>query len=323
MVGVAVTTLVIEALIALAAVRGNVAIGWLLVGHLAVIVALVAWLQRHIAAGQEASAPLLLVIMTLSAGVVGALGAVLALPFLGRDRTVSPLLDAWYERISMSTSVDAEAKLAEGILTGRTLEVDAPPPPRLQGIIQRGSLVERQKALGLIARRFDPAYGSALQAALKSPEPVVRVQAAAVAARVRGTLKTDVRALLDRLAEIETNPDAAAEAAARLEGSARSGLLDEGDRVRAEAAVARLRSAIAASAGTAPGAPPAVVRLPRSLAGAREIERALIAAGSFAELRVARRVDALTRRGYAVRSRRTARPAPTGTLTGAMTEAAS
>lgn len=334
MIGVAAATLALEGLIGLAAVRGNVAVGWLLVGHLAVVGALAAWVQRYIAAGHEASAALLLLLLTFAAGPVGALGAVLTLPFLGRRETVSPLLAAWYERISMSTAVDPEAKLAESILSGRTLEAAAPPPARLHGIMLRGTLVERQKALGLIARRFDPVYASALQAALKSPEPVVRVQAAAVAARVRGSLKSDVRAMLARLAELEASPGEAARAAARLEGFARSGLLDEGDRVRAEAAVTRLRGAILArAAGSSGDNRPAttgiadaptrpITRLPRSLAAAREIERALVASGRFRELRVARRVDALARRGFSVRPRsRRSMPAAGASIAATSSEA--
>lgn len=54
---------------------------------------------------------------------------------------------------------------------------------------------ERQRALGLIARHFHPDYAPVLDAALRSPEPVVRVQAAAVVARVREDLKARVASL--------------------------------------------------------------------------------------------------------------------------------
>ena len=306
-------TLAAETLIGLAALWDNIAIGWLLIGHLAVVAGLGLWLRRRLARGDEVSGALLLILVTLVAGPIGAVGALLALPIIHRHHGQSPMLDAWYERISMSVAVDPEAKLAESVLSGRTLEVAAPPPARLVGIMQRGSLIERQKALGLIARKFDPAYSLALQAALKSPEPVVRVQAAAVAARVRGALKADVRAMLAAIADTERDAGRAAETAARLEGCAASGLLDEGDRVRAQAAVARLRSAAARLTAEAPSG--GVARLPKSLAAAREAERALLAAGRYRDLRIARRADALARRGFVVRSRgarreRTAAAAP-------------
>lgn len=298
----AIACCVLEGLIGLAALEGSLAVGWLLLGHLAVVGVLAAWVRHRLANGAEGSSALLLLIFTFVAGPIGAAGALATLPFLGGRDEHSELLDSWYERISNSTAVEPEAKLAESILSGRTLETSAPPPQHLYGIMLRGSLVERQKALGLIARRFDPAYGLALKAALKSPEPVVRVQAAAVAARVRGALKSDVRAALGRLAEVEGDPVAAAKAAAHLEGCAASGLLDEGDRVRAEAAVTRLRAAIARTAsGAAAGPRSPIPRLPASLAAAREFERGLIAAGAFRQLRVGRRLDRLTRLGLKVR----------------------
>lgn len=304
--GATLVALALEGLIGIAAQRGTVAVGWLLLGHLAVVAMLAVWARSRVAAGREASAPLLLLLVTTVAGPIGAAGALLALPFLARPAKPSPLLAAWYERISNSTEVDAEAKLAESVLAGRTLETDAPPPARLLGIMTRGSLVERQTALGLIARKFDPAYGLALQAALKSPEPVVRVQAAAVAARVRGTLKREVRTMLSGLTQIERDANLAASTAARLEGAARSGLLDEAERARAEAAVTRLRAALVTSAAATSTSIP---RLPSAPAAAREAERALIAAGRFRELRVARRLGALGRRGLSVRPRRAAHTA--------------
>ncbi len=305
---VAAAALAVEAVLAAGALWDRMAIGWLLLGHAAVIAALAVWLRRRIAQGGESSRPQLILLSTLVAGPVGALGSLVVLPRVCADPTPSALLDAWYERIALSTEVDPATQLAERVATGRILDADAPPPRALYAVMLRGSLPDRQKALGLIARDFDPAYGPALQAALKSPEPVVRVQAAAVAARVRGSLKADVKRMLADVGAAAASPALSVTRAARLAACARSGLLDAGDRLRAEAAVTRLRAAAVHHA--AEGRLVGTVAVGRSLIEAQEAERALIAAGRARELRLARRFSSLLRRGH-WRIRRRTRGSPT------------
>lgn len=285
--------LVIEVLLAFAAMRFRWGVGWLLIGHLGVVGVLAHLVRLRMAAGADTTSSVLTLLATLVAGPVGALGSLALLATTLRPVKNSALLAAWYERIAMSVAVDPSSRLADSVASGRTIGLDAPPPQSFESVIARGSLAERQTALGLIARKFHPAYAPALQAALKSPEPVVRVQAAAVAARIRGELKGRVREALNDLAAKLASTDAALAAAADLDGYIRTGLLDEGDRLRAGAAVDRLKAAAAANldgrAIPAATCPAAVARL---------IEGELLATGRHAEFRASRKIGRVLAAGH-------------------------
>lgn len=259
--------------------------GWLIPGHIVIMAGLLGWLGYRTEQGRDTRLLVVLALATLVAGPIGAALSLVFLPFAARRTKDSHLLDAWYARIAQAVTVDAATRLSDDVATGRTLAGDAPVPIAFARVMEQGTLEERQSALGLIARKFHPDYAPALAAALKSSEPVVRVQAAAVAARVRRDLQARVRTMLGEVAGLCADPAKALAAAADLDGAVRSRLLDEGDRVRALAAVARLRKAGADGSRTSPGANGG--RLERASALALEDE--LLGSGRFAEFRNARR----------------------------------
>ena len=78
----------------------------------------------------------------------------------------------------------------------------------------------------MIARGFHPGYLPVLKLALDSPQPVIRVQAAAVAARIRGQLNDHVVTLFVRAADPTSTTDTALDIAAELRAALDSGLLE-------------------------------------------------------------------------------------------------
>lgn len=303
-IAVALVLLVAELALILGASALRLAEGWLVPGHLIVMAGMVAWLDHRAQQRRDTRLLMVLALATLVAGPIGAALSLLVLPFATRRSYDSRLLEAWYGRIGEAVSVDRASRLSADVATGRTLATDAPAPSAFARVIEQGSLTERQAALGLIARKFHPDYAPTLAAALKSGEPVVRVQAAAVAARVRRDLQARVRELLGSVSELAGEGQKAMSAAAELEGAVRSGLLDEGDRARAVAASVRLRKA-GAEALTAAN----TSRVPRERAAALALEDELLASGRFADFRLARRRRGLAETGaFVVRrlGRRTA-----------------
>ncbi|MBL8565929.1 MAG: hypothetical protein JNM89_09445 [Hyphomicrobiaceae bacterium] len=209
-----------------------------LIGHvivLAVIVALV-YVTRH--RRRDWTAPLLMLMAVATSGPVGAVISALAMTWLRRPSLPSALLADWYTRISLSTRTDEETRLAERVAAGRVIDTTHGAPSSFVGVMEGGPLDARQRALGLVARSFHPGYLPTLVAALASEEPVVRVQAAAVAAHVRPRLAPEA----DRLIALaQATPDVAQrlEAASDLDRLARSGLLDKEIEDRASRAVTR------------------------------------------------------------------------------------
>jgi hypothetical protein len=221
-------------------------------------------------------------------GPIGYLGAsALACICTGPD-TSSPLVAQWYERIARSTSVPPDERLCEDVDVGRTLDPDAPPPRSFPAIMRFGALGDRQAILGHIARRFDLAYLPTLKIALASSEPVVRVQAAAVAAHVGPPMR---RLLRDRVEAASRAPGDAHEALALLDDLSSlldSGLLDATERRQAEALVRRLGDTVIGSLSRKPFV---VDPTSDSALAARlnaRLEQLLIERRRFADLRVQR-----------------------------------
>lgn len=237
----------------------HLVLGWglvlVLLLHTAIVAAAASHLLRPTSPGADMTPRALIVLATAIAGPIGALAGWLFVQAASQPAPPSPLIEEWYRRISLSAEIDPVTELCDNVASGRTMNLASPVPQSFLSIMISGTVADQQTALGLIARRFHPDYLPALTRALRSPEPVIRVQAAAVVARIRDQLQARVRA---RIAEIEAAPQPAdlPAALAELATAATSGLLDETDRLRAEALVARAYSLAPADHAGAPQSKP-------------------------------------------------------------------
>ena len=216
-------------------------------GHAAMTTASVVLLQRACHQSADCGPQILALLATAIAGPVGAALAAAAIWRLSGVREHPELLSNWYERIALAGDIDPVTSLSNTVDMGRAVQTSADMPRVFSAVMNNGSLEDCQTALGLIARRFSPAYAPALRAALVSNEPVIRVQAAAVAVKVRAELKSSVLATMARVEAGELDPQAGMPTAANLKAIVNSGLLEDQDRDRASAMVARLVEQAAAT----------------------------------------------------------------------------
>lgn len=254
------------------------------IGHVGILASAALNVPRFSGVGGDQTPYQMTLFATLSTGVAGAALSLAAVVFLARQRPDVKKLDAWYDRISQAGDVAPITRLTTNIAMGRAVDTDRALPISFEQVINSGSLHDQQSALGLIARRFSPEYAPALRAALVSSEPVIRVQAAAVAVKVRGEAASSLdRAIRQAQAQTLTVPEAR-DLAVRIDALIGSQLLEDFDRARGEDVLAQVLSRLVDAdpfQGLDPG-------LPTDAAARDLIETHLLHQGRFAQLRAAR-----------------------------------
>lgn len=300
-VAVVLAAFVVEAALMAGVVLLRLALPVALVLHV-LVVGVLAMRCRFVARnGGDAGTPMLQVMAVAIAGPFGALGGLLIDWLSVQGQEHRDRLQRWYERISLSIDTDDVTKLSDRVVVGRTMDLGGPAPQPFARLIEHGSVGEKQAVLGIVARRFHPHYLSALKLALVSDEPVIRVQAAAVAARVRGSLGEEVERLL---ALLEQKPAAAEmlRLAREIDLCVASGLLEEKQNVRATAAarVARADALERLQAAARPALAGGPVSAGGALGGAEArfvLEDHLLASGRYDEFRRLRRAFAFPAKG--------------------------
>jgi polysaccharide biosynthesis protein PelE len=267
--------------------------------HLVVSVITTAILFYNRPAGEDLTLSALMALVLAVAGPAGALASLASLAFAGHAGAGPEVLSLWYDRLSNAADADLPTILTDRVMAGRVINTEAATPAQFEDVIATGTLEERQAALGLMARRFHPDFAPALEKALQSPEPVVRVQAAAVVARVRADLKTRIKTLVAP-GEVGVGlhaPGHAIARAAELSRLAHCSLVDRADaEVCRNAAEAKLKEAISKRSNVLAASTRA------NTEAARLIESHLLSSGRFEDFRIARRIHKLIARGtYRVR----------------------
>ncbi len=284
-----------EAVVVLLAFSSDVPFWLTILCHTGVVAVAGAILFGGSNTGRDPTVAEIIFLVILVSGPAGAFASLAALAFVDHAGAGPHVLDAWYARLSRASHSDASTELTDRVVAGRVLRSDASPPAEFEDVIAHGTLNECQAALGLMARHFHTDFAPALQAALRSEEPVVRVQAAAVVARVRGDLKARIKALL---APRDHGASALSIAeAAELQRLARCSLVDraDGDRCR-KAATEVLQAALPTTYDVR------AVSTRATRETASMIERHLIAAGRYGDFRMSRRLHDLVADGkYRVR----------------------
>lgn len=292
---------VLEALALAGLFRLGIGQIWLCLGiHLMVVAALSLWLAQVGRRPTEMTLPTLLVVTLAAIGPVGPLLTLAIAPFARSGADRSGLLEAWYERLAHSTAIEQPVQLAERVAAGRTLDLTRAASGSFLSVIRHGTVLEQQAALGRIVRNFTPAYLPVLKIALKSPEPVIRVQAAAVATRIRPTIAAIMEAAGALAEDAKARPEQLLQMAHDIDLILDSGLLDVSD--RAIALEQRRRLELRMSTESLNGLDHALDTLKLSPFARLQREVGLIQRGEFKTLRQLRQAGRIVLgRGYRLR----------------------
>ncbi|MGE0769225.1 MAG: hypothetical protein AB7L90_22500 [Hyphomicrobiaceae bacterium] len=202
--------------------------------------------------GDDVTFVALALISSAILGPLGFLGAAILSWRRTEPQIASPLVTQWYERIALSTSVSREERLCEDVAVGRTIDLGGAPPRSFPAIMSAGSLLEQQAVLGQIARNFDAKYLPTLKVALASPEPVVRVQAAAVASHISPAMGRLVRDRVDAASRAPSDPRSALALLDDIALLLDSGLLDAAESRQLEALGRRLGDTVVTALARGP-----------------------------------------------------------------------
>lgn len=131
------------------------------------------------------------------------------------------------ERAERHTEVisDPARRVTAQIRQNRRPSLNASRPQSFEKVLRSGSLTQQQDAIATILRHYQPELLALLKQALASPVPAIRVQAAAVYAKLRGTFEARAKAILAACEAPESIFDLKA-FAAEAEAVARSGFVD-------------------------------------------------------------------------------------------------
>jgi polysaccharide biosynthesis protein PelE len=276
----------IEAVVVLFSFSGDVPLSVPMQLHAAAVAVVALLLFRGREPEDDLTLASLMFLVILVAGPAGAIASLAALAFVNHAGAGPEVLSAWYTRLSKASGSIPSTELSDRVVAGRVIDTNSAAPAQFENVIASGTLEERQAALGLMARHFHTDYAPALEAALRSPEPVVRVQAAAVVSRVRADLKTRIKALLltnQKRGSVQSLNDAA-----ELVRLAACSLVDRADAEKCrKGALETLQKVLSTRHDV----------LSLAAAARREtaplIESYLVSAGRYRDFRVSRRVHTL------------------------------
>ena len=133
------------------------------------------------------------VVTTAVSGPIGAALSALLGIYLRYRKLETELLANWYDRISGHKDQDSVLELHERIQAGRTINPFVDARARFAAILRSGPLDEKQRVLSVITQKYHPGFGDLLHLALHNHDPPIRVQAAAVAARLKENERIKIR----------------------------------------------------------------------------------------------------------------------------------
>lgn len=195
--------------------------------HCAVTVALTCWLLVLRKQEHDKRAASLILVSTAALGPVGYAGAsVSILAWRLTAKTSARKLDAYYSSLFNNTESAAQ-ELYKNLSCGRERPGQYISAATIIDVLRWGTIEEKYKALGNLARSFRPELAASLRFALTSPEPTVRIQAASMVAKIEKQYTQRWMDLNDRVRRDPENAELRLELAQHLDNYAHTGMLDQ------------------------------------------------------------------------------------------------
>ncbi len=165
--------------------------------------------------------------MASALGPVGSAGTFLSTVFEYCFRPFASPFSEWFDSIFQEEDRDETAIFVDRLMASEDPVSAAQRVTSYNDILSTGTIEQKQAIIGLVARRFSPAFAPALRQALQDPTPSVRVQAAAAAAAIEGRYSERSAQLAGRAAQPHASNDERRAVALHLVEFAESGIAEE------------------------------------------------------------------------------------------------
>ncbi len=192
---VVILSVVVELFAGYYAVEGLLNFQDILIVHAALSVLLLLWAGLRKLADRRFS--ITLAVATSVMGPFGALGTLLSFCAWFLSPHSRSDADDWYELLFPEWEHTPEELIYQDVRLKKrsimnNLDTDVAP---LSDVFENGTIDERVEVIAYLARNYKPHFNDALKKALNNDEPAIRVQAAALAARVESEHRDEISEL--------------------------------------------------------------------------------------------------------------------------------
>ena len=170
---------------------------------------------------------LLLCIFTTALGPIGAAGIFLSTVLECVFRPYASPFEEWFENIFPPEATDERQAFLNLLGSSEDPTHTSTRINSFRDTMSTGSIENKQALLGLIARRFSPAFAPALRQALNDPVPAIRVQAAAATAAIESKFSETTFSLTEQIKRTGTKIEDHTALAIHLISFAESGVAEE------------------------------------------------------------------------------------------------
>jgi len=141
---------------------------------------------------------------TLLTGPFGAAGSLVTILWLRRTTALkdAAALQAWYDKLAGREEQDNASEIYASLTEGRAMQPTTKAVPNFSRLLNEAAEEEQHAILGIIGLKYHPHYLPILQQGLSSDTASVRVQAAAVFAKLREAFKEKLKSSLSKAKDI-------------------------------------------------------------------------------------------------------------------------
>ncbi len=182
---VCLVVLVIECALVWLVYQNSVTVGWAVVGHVIVVLALSFRVFLCVRAHSDLLAPMLLTITTAVLGLIGALGSLCVLILLPLFKKYAKSFEEWHSLLFPAEIMSSTEALTEHITrTYRDQDTLQPEVTPYIDVLTSGTTDQKLAMISMVVKHFRPILAPVLRMALNDPNNAIRVQAATAMAMI-------------------------------------------------------------------------------------------------------------------------------------------